>query len=303
MIRMHRGPRRRSCSPTVACGPVARGWPTSTPAARSRLARLFAIASITKTCTAALVFRLIEDGLLSLNDPLTRWLPDFPHARGVTVGQLLGSTSGLAALAPSDIAAILRRDPHHRFTDREVYLPPVCDPGACYHYQGPNYGLLGRIVEEVTGSSLASAYRAQLFRPLGLDQSLFAPQESVRGEVAIGYGRGNFDTKPADESVQEVKISPTTLPGAGGAIVATAEDVARFASALFGGRILEDGSRSTMLDFEAVHGLPGVDECFATRWAWFAGARSNGRPGDTEVSPGTSTRWSSTSRVSTSPSP
>jgi hypothetical protein len=61
---------------------------------------LFAIASITKTFTAALVMRLVEDGDLSLDDRLTRWLPDFPHARGVTVRQLLGSTSGLAALAP-----------------------------------------------------------------------------------------------------------------------------------------------------------------------------------------------------------
>jgi CubicO group peptidase (beta-lactamase class C family) len=83
---------------------------------------LFAIASITKTFTAALVMRLVEDGDLSLDDRLTRWLPDFPHARGVTVRQLLGSTSGLAALAPSDIAQILRRDPGHRFTDDEVYL-------------------------------------------------------------------------------------------------------------------------------------------------------------------------------------
>ena len=69
---------------------------------------LFAIASITKTFTSALVLRLVEHGVLSLDDPLTKWVPDFPHAEGVTVRQLLSNTSGLAALAPSDIAAILQ---------------------------------------------------------------------------------------------------------------------------------------------------------------------------------------------------
>src|SRR5207253_496652 len=90
---------------------------------------LFPIASITKTYTATVMMKLVEEGVLSLDDPLSRWVPGFPHAEGVTIEQLLDHTSGLAAMAPSDIDAILDEDPGHRFSNEELLLPPVCPPG------------------------------------------------------------------------------------------------------------------------------------------------------------------------------
>jgi D-alanyl-D-alanine carboxypeptidase len=223
----------------------------------------FAIGSITKTFTAALVLRIAEDGLLSIDDPLTKWTPRFPDADGVTVRQLMDHTSGLASLAPSDIVDVLHREPNHRFTDAEVFLPPACDPGACYQYQSPDYALLGRIAERATGHSLASAYREVLFDPLGLRESYFPSQEPVRGEVATGYGRDALTTGPADETASGTWIAPTSLPPAGGGLVSTAADVARFGAALFGGAHLSARTLAQMLDFEATVGLPGTDECGA----------------------------------------
>jgi hypothetical protein len=60
-----------------------------------------------------------------------------------------------------------------------------------------------------------------------------------------------------------MSVFPTSLPGAGGAIVSTADDVARFAAALFGGDVVGEDSLFTMIDFDTVRGLPGTNECMA----------------------------------------
>jgi Tol biopolymer transport system component len=223
---------------------------------------LFAMGSTTKAFTAALVLGLTEDGVLSIDDSLARWVPGFPGSDAIALRQLLLHTSGLAQIAGSDIPMALEADPDHHLTTDELILDPVCSPGDCYHYQSPDFGLLGEVVERATGDPFSQQLRRRVLGPLGLDDSYFPSQEKSSGPVAIGYGYG--PPTPADEvATLRVEGVDNPYPGAGGGLLATSSDVASFSQALFTGRVLSSGALDDALDFSVTETLPGIDECNA----------------------------------------
>jgi Tol biopolymer transport system component/CubicO group peptidase (beta-lactamase class C family) len=200
---------------------------------------LMAIGSVTKVYTAALILDLVDEGVLSLDDPLTKWVADAVNADGVTIRHLLNHTSGIASDDPG--------------------LQPVCEPGACHSYSNAGYAYLGAVIERATASDYAHVLRERLTSPLGLNATFFPRQEPIGGEPAMGH-------LGAEEAIAD---DAATIPqgpgsrGASGGIVATAADVARLGHALFTGSALSTHGLEAMLDFEATAGLPGSDECSA----------------------------------------
>ena len=223
---------------------------------------LFAMGSTTKAYTATLVLDLVEDGVLALDDPLAKWVPEFAGADRITLRQLLLHTSGLAQIAGSDIPEALAADPDGHLTADELILDPVCSPGDCYHYQSPDYGLLGEVVERATGKPFARELRRRVLDPLGLHDSFFPGGEASPGPVAVGYGFGP-PTRADDVASLRMDGVDNPYPGAGGGLLATAADVARFTHALFSERIVGRESLAEMVDFSVTEELPGVDECNA----------------------------------------
>ena len=223
---------------------------------------LFAMGSTTKAYTATLMLALAEDGVFSLNDPLEKWVPEFAGADRITLLQLLLHTSGLAQIAGSDIPSALDADPDHRLTADELILEPVCSPGDCYHYQSPDYGLLGEVVERSTGNWFANELRQRVLDPLRLGASFIPSQETSSGPVAVGYGFGP-PTRADEVASSRVEGVDNPYPVAGGGLLATTADVARFMHGLFSERVLSISSLDEMLDFAATEDLPGVDECSA----------------------------------------
>ena len=177
---------------------------------------LFAMGSTTKAYTAALVLALAEGDLLSLDDPLAKWVPEFPGADRITLRHLLSNTSGLAQIAGSDIPAALEADPDHHLTTDELILEPVCSPGDCYHYQSPNYQLLGEVVEQATGKTFAGELRRRVLDPLDLDATFIPSEEGFSGPAAVGYG--HRPPTPADEvaSLHVERVDDDPYPAAGG---------------------------------------------------------------------------------------
>ncbi len=200
---------------------------------------LMAIASITKVHTAALTLDLVQDGVLSLDDPVRRWLPGTPNGDGVTIRHLLNHTSGLASDDPS--------------------LPRVCEPGTCQSYGNSGYQLLGQVIERASGMDYAAALRERILSPLALAATFLPGQEPVTGQAAMGHA--------GDEHRSAVDVfddAEDGSHGASGAIVATAADTARFVHALFTGSVLDASGLEAMLDFAATEGLPGANDCVAT---------------------------------------
>jgi D-alanyl-D-alanine carboxypeptidase len=202
----------------------------------------FRVGSVMKLFTASLVLRLVGEGSLDLDDDAG------PMAEGVTIRQLLNHTSGLPNFSDGDDLVSLfepyRKDPAHRWALGPQDLltlmnerPRLFPPGRGWFYSGSNYLILGLLVEETTGVRLRDELRRRILVPLRLDATDLpdAPTHAVDG-LARGYLPPNNPLLPGPNAVDATELD---LPynWAGGGIVSTARDVARFLQALLSGEL------------------------------------------------------------------
>ena len=256
-------PNGTSWSGAAGKADVASGTPATPDTA-------FAIASITKTFVAALVLELVQDGVLSLDDPIATWLPQLAGdprfaANRVTVRQLLDHTSGIADCMEAWSEAALK-DPTRRWTPDAVIAfvgDPTFAPGTRWAYSNTNYILAGIIIERASGATVASSLRRRILDPLELAGTVLQQQEQPTGPIAHGYSEsfaGGTLGKPVDLS-DGSGFMPNAAGASGtwtaGGIASTAPDLARWASYLYGGHVLDPASLASMLDFGRNAGLPG----------------------------------------------
>ncbi|AVH64184.1 serine hydrolase domain-containing protein [Nostoc sp. 'Peltigera membranacea cyanobiont' N6] len=200
----------------------------------------FSIASMSKTFMAVVVLKLVEQGKIGLDRAIATYLPRdiTPHivnSDKITVRQLLNHTSGVAEYLDTKefIQATAKRSRSQPWTAREAipYMyqeEPKANPGEKFIYTDCNYILLELIVENITRGTLAQAIRSQILKPLGLKHTFTELREPTIGEVATGYSDRNKDGKL--DSYADVNDGN----GLGdGGLVSTAEDLAKFAKALF----------------------------------------------------------------------
>ena len=217
----------------------------------------FALASVTKTFTAALILSFVEEDEIDLDASVLSYLKGLRIDPKITVRQLLDHTSGLRDyfFHPA-IDRILVDHPDRVWTEAESlkYVgKPYFKPGKGWHYSNTNYLVLGMLAERVGGASLGDLLRERFFEPLGLDGTFYQPTETARGPVAHGYRFATTatDAKPIDLMADGPTIPFTSVVSAArgaGALAATSSDVARWARALYGGGVLEDASLQEMLD-------------------------------------------------------
>jgi D-alanyl-D-alanine carboxypeptidase len=217
----------------------------------------FALASLSKTFTSALVLALHEDGLLELDAHVVDYLPGLRIDPKVTVRQLLDHTSGLRDYFFHPlIDRVLLAQKDRRWTESESLKyagKPYFKPGRGWHYSNTNYLVLGMLAERVGQASLADQLRERFFEPLGLDGTFYQPTETARGPVAHGYRfeTAAKDAEPIDLTADGPMVpfaSVVTAAGAAGALAATSSDVARWARALYGGGVLDASSVQEMVD-------------------------------------------------------
>ena len=217
----------------------------------------FALASVTKTFTGALIMALVEEGKLNLDGQVRTYMPGLRLDPKVTVRQLLDHTSGLGDyfFHPA-IDPLLLAEPDRRWTESESLKytgKPYFQPGRGWHYSNTNYLILGMIAERVGHASLADQFRDRFFDPLGLDGTYYQPTEIARGPVAHGYRFKTTATdSPAIDLTADGPIVPfasvVTASGGAGALASTSRDVARWARALYGGGVLDADSVQEMVD-------------------------------------------------------
>lgn len=216
----------------------------------------FGIGSTTKNFVSALVLKLAEEGLLSLDDPLSRWLPGIAWVDDrATIRQLLNHTSGIYNFTenPGLWSAVLSQ-PARSWAPQEVlaYIgPPYFAPGAGWHYSNTNYTLLGMIVQEATGSEVSEELHRRLLDPLGLADTALPPEEPWPTEMAHGWSDIDRDGTYADSSLFP-RTAIHSASWTAGAMVSTTSDLARWAQALFEGRVLAPDSLGQLLDFVPV---------------------------------------------------
>jgi CubicO group peptidase (beta-lactamase class C family) len=210
---------------------------------------VFRIGSVTKQFTAAAILLLAEDGKLSLDDRLAKYLPTFPRGGEVTLRQLLTHTSGIRNY--TGYPDFLKGQSPRALTGDEMiaYIAGATpaydfDPGTGWSYSNSGYLLLGIVVEKGSGQPLAQVLRTRIFEPLGLrDTRLDDLAEIVPGR-ASGYDKA--------------AASPTGFANAGfiamevaagaGAIRSTVGDLLKWNDALLGGKLLKPASLRMMLE-------------------------------------------------------
>lgn len=153
---------------------------------------LHLVGSATKTYVASLILLLVDDGRLSLTDPVAKWIPDVPGGDAVEVVHLLHHTSGIYDFT-SDPQYLADSLSHRVYTPRQLLdiafaKEPSFAPGepGKWAYSNTNYVLLGIIIESLTGEPVANVLRERILEPIGAHATFFAGSEPVVGDVAYG---------------------------------------------------------------------------------------------------------------------
>jgi D-alanyl-D-alanine carboxypeptidase len=204
---------------------------------------VFRLGSITKQFTASVILQLAAEGKLSLDDPISRFLPDYPQpGAGATVRQLLSHTTGIQSYTGIP-GFMVEANTNRAYTTDELIAvfrdqPPPSRPGERWAYNNSGYVLLGAIIERVTGRPWHEAVEQRIARPLGLATIRYGVGEAEMPLMARGYSRGPDGVRPANRIHMSV-------PHAAGALLGSVEDLARWGQALHHGRVVsaEDYAR------------------------------------------------------------
>jgi CubicO group peptidase (beta-lactamase class C family) len=203
----------------------------------------YEIASVSKEFTAAAILLLQEDGKLSLDDKVARWLPDLTDADKVSVRQLLSHTSGYSDYWPQDyIMKPMMSDTTPRaILDGWAKRPLDYKPGDKWQYSNTGYVIAGQIIEKVTGEPLFVFLKRRIFDPLGMTGVRDA--DTIRragGADSQGYQRYALGPqRPVDREGRGWLYAM-------GEMNATASDVAKWDAALMAGKLLKPESLKAM---------------------------------------------------------
>ncbi len=203
---------------------------------------LFQIGSISKVWTATLVMQLVDEGLLDLDEPVVKHLPDFRVAdeevsQTVTARQLLAHTSGI----DGDLFLDTGRgdDNVEKYVAAMAKLTQVHPQGATMSYCNSGFTLLGRLVEVLRGKTWDAVLRERLLAPLGLTSAGTLPEEAL----LFGAAAGHVVPAPGADPVVAPQWGIYRSAGPAGLIHSTARDVLAFAQLHLDGGVAADGTR------------------------------------------------------------
>ena len=194
----------------------------------------YEVGSLTKQFTAAAVLQLKEAGKLDLDAKLAAYLPDAPHAKDVTLRQLLSHTSGMPDYLDAMDAKGLLTKPvtYEQIADYARSKPLDFAPGSQAQYSNTSYVLLGRVIEVVSHERYEHYVQNHLLKPAGMTHTVTTADEAHLPAMATGYMRTNDRTQrtqPWDKSA---------LWSAGN-LVTTVGDLEKWDEALAGGKIVK----------------------------------------------------------------
>jgi D-alanyl-D-alanine carboxypeptidase len=215
----------------------------------------FRVGSVTKSFVAAVVLQLVGEGKLTLADTLDHWLPGVvPDASQITVRELLNHTSGIPNYTNEvTFDTALVSTPSRVWTPQELVSfvdqrSPLFAPGERWSYSNTNFILLGLIVERITGRALGDELRDRIFKPLRLVHTGFPTSSAAMPKpYAHGYLLPRNGLVPVRTYLDVTAWNPSWA-WAAGAMVSTADDLARFYGALLSGDVLKPELLAAMED-------------------------------------------------------
>jgi CubicO group peptidase (beta-lactamase class C family) len=205
-----------------------------------------------------LALQLQDAGRLSLDDPLSKWFPQYPNADRVTLRMLASVTSGYPDYIQENppFQEALLADVFRHWTDDELLhyafaQPIVCDPGACFHYAHTNFILLGRVVEQVTGKSITELLQNRFLGPLGLRETTITKLPAIPAPALHAYS--------SERGVYEESTGWTPSWGLGDGLIMTStlRDMTTLHKAVGSGKLLSKSAAAQQVQ-DLSKGLPGT---------------------------------------------
>ena len=198
----------------------------------------YSIGSISKQFTAAAMLLLQEEGKLSLDDKVSKFVPDLTRANEVTIRQLLSHTSGYQDYWPQDyvMPMMLRPVTAAKILDQWARKPLDFDPGTKWQYSNTNYVIAGVIIEKASGKPLLQFLREKIFVPLGMKSVANIDEQKLGDTDPTGYLR---------YALGPLRPAPKEGPGwlfAAGELAMTAEDLAKWNISFMDQKLLRPAS-------------------------------------------------------------
>jgi len=240
---------------TGAAGTSLRSGTATVP---MRPEMLFEIGSVAKNLVTVVVLQLVDEGRLSLDDPVSDWIAGYPQIPPTaTVRNLLASTSGIGEWVDSPESLFQGAfDPQKLARSwsvdgmlTELVGPPEFAPGAQWRYSTTGFRLAREIAEQVTGQPIAALIQQRLLDPIGITDMWLDPSWPIPSRYPVAHewfdinGDGNLDdiTDYPKPALNDLKSAPA---------YSTALDLARYCSALFhDGSLLDERRLHAMLEF------------------------------------------------------
>jgi len=202
----------------------------------------YSIGSISKQFTAAAVLLLAEQGKLSLDDPVSRFVPNLTRGNEVTIRELLSHTSGYQDFWPQDYVPpfMLQRVTADKILDLWARKPLDFEPGTEWQYSNTNFVIAGLIVEKASGKPLLQFLSEHIFAPLGMKSVINIDQERLTDTDATGYLR---------YAIGPPRIAPKEGKGwlfAAGELAMPAEDLAKWDISLMNQTVLKPASYAAL---------------------------------------------------------
>ncbi|MBX7125551.1 MAG: serine hydrolase [Cyclobacteriaceae bacterium] len=194
---------------------------------------IFQIYSITKTFTSTMIFRLIEEKKLSLDDRLSKFYPGFPNGDNITIDHLLTHTSGINDQTDSDAP----QTEAYRVAQFGKNIPHFA-PGDGWAYCNGGYQLLGYIIQQLTGLSYERAIRETIFKPLGMTHSGFDYKGLSSPHKSVAYHRFSNERKDV------AQLYDSTGPFAAGSIYSSVGDLFRYYKSFRSHKIISESSQA-----------------------------------------------------------
>jgi len=197
----------------------------------------FRLGSITKQFTSIAIMQLQEKGLLNVNDPIKKYIPDYPDGEKITIRHLLTHTSGIPSFTsfPNYRETMMLLSPVEmtieRFKDKSLEFMP----GEKYKYSNSGYILLGYIVEKVSKKSYEEYLKENIFHPLNMTNTGYDHHSPILKHRASGYslnGDGFINAPYIDMSI----------PHGAGALYSTVEDLYIWDKALYTEKLVSKSS-------------------------------------------------------------
>ncbi len=205
----------------------------------------FRSGSVAIAYMGVVLLKLQEAGLLSLDDRLAQWFPNYPQAEEVTLGMLINSTSGYADYVNLEILP-LYENVFRQFEPEELIQvgleqPMVCAPGTCFSYAHANLVILGQMLEQASGRTVDALIEDYVLAPLSLANSQTSSTPAIQEPVLHAYTseRGLFE--------DSTFWSPSWTLAKGAILTSDIADLLTSAEALGSGSLLSPASQDLFL--------------------------------------------------------